>query len=85
MARFLKYQFESKEAWDTLKATIQTQYTSYLANFAYKNKYIRALVSRGLFVNLNFKKYNALVLNLMRCETHHEISKEVLNKHINKL
>ena len=28
MARFLKYQFESKEAWETAKATIETQYTS---------------------------------------------------------
>lgn len=28
MARFLKYQFESKEAWEQLKSTIETEYTS---------------------------------------------------------
>lgn len=63
---------------------IENQSPSYLANFFYKNKYIRALTARGLFPTVNLKRHNALLLNLMRCETHHEISKDVLVKYINK-
>lgn len=52
----------------------------YLSSLYVKNFFIRALFIKGILpVSLLRSKHNKLLLNLMRCETHHEISKDVLN------
>lgn len=61
---------------------IKTQEKSYKANLLIQNKYIRALISRGILPEFYFhsKKHETLLLNLFRCETHREIMIDVLSK-----
>jgi len=48
-----------------------------------KNKWIKKVATR-LQIKGDNKKGKALALNLMRCEAHYDMSKEVLIKKINK-
>ena len=61
---------------------IKTQEKSYKANLLIQNKYMRALISRGILPEFYFhsKKHKTLLLNLFRCETHREIMIDVLSK-----
>ena len=61
---------------------IETQKKSYKANLFIQNKYIRALISKGLLPEFYFhsKKHKTLLLNLFRCETHKEIMIDVLKE-----
>lgn len=59
---------------------LKTQEVFYLSSFYIKNILIRALFFKKILpINLLKFKHNKLVLNLMRCEAHYEISKEILN------
>ena len=65
-------------AWETY---LKTQEENYLSGFYVKNIYLRALFMRGFLpISILKSKHNRLLLNLMRCETHHEISKSILEK-----
>lgn len=66
-----------KTAWINY---IKTQKKSYKSNLFIQNKYIRALISRGLLPAFFFhsKKHKTLLLNMFRCESHREIMIEVL-------
>lgn len=65
-------------SWETF---LKTQKENYLSGFYVKNIYLRALFMRGFLpVSILKSKHNRLLLNLMRCETHHEISKSILEK-----
>lgn len=70
--------------YDSWNNYIETQTKSYNAFLFYKNKYLQALYSRGLlpFKPLVSNKRKALLLNLQRCETHNEITTQVLKKQI---
>ena len=59
---------------------IKTQKKAYKSNLFIQNKYIRALISRGLLPAFFFhsKKHETLLLNMLRCESHREIMIEVL-------
>lgn len=59
---------------------VKTQQVSYKANLFVQNKYIRALQSKGIFPPIFFhsKKHKVLLENLIRCETHREITLDVL-------
>jgi poly-gamma-glutamate capsule biosynthesis protein CapA/YwtB (metallophosphatase superfamily) len=59
---------------------IKTQKKTYHSNLFIQNKYIRALISRGLLPAFFFhsKKHKTLLLNMFRCESHREIMIEVL-------
>lgn len=60
---------------------LKTQGGYYLPSFYIKNIYIRALFMKGFLpVSLLKSNHNRLLLNLMRCETHLEISKSILEK-----
>lgn len=60
---------------------LETQEAFYLSSMYIKNMYIRYLFMKGLLPKRWLKrKHNRLLLNLMRCEAHHEISKGILNK-----
>lgn len=59
---------------------LNTQKTFYLPSMYVRNFFIRALFFKGILpVSLLKSKHNKLLLNLMRCEAHHEISKNILN------
>lgn len=69
-----------KEEWNKY---LETQEAFYLSSIYVKNIYLRFLFMKGLLPKKWLKsKHNRLLLNLMRCESHHEISKEVLNNEI---
>lgn len=56
-----------------------TQEKFYLASLYIKNFYLRALFMKGILpIALLKSRHNKLMLNLMRCEAHHEISKGIL-------
>jgi len=64
---------------DTWKSYILTQEKFYLASLYVKNFYVRALFSKGLLpISILKSKHNRLLLNLSRCETHREISHNIL-------
>lgn len=60
------------------------QYDNYWSPLSFiKNKWIKKVATR-LQIKGDNKKGKALALNLMRCEAHYDMSKEVLIKKINK-
>lgn len=69
---------------DSWKTYINTQEKGYKGLLFIKNKFLRAAVVKGLvpLINLSSQKRKALLLNLMRCETHREIMIDVLKKEI---
>tara|TARA_B110001469_G_C9541855_1_gene269053 strand:- start:51 stop:926 length:876 start_codon:yes stop_codon:yes gene_type:complete len=68
-----------EKAWSKY---IETQKKSYKANLFIQNRYVRALISRGLLPEFYFhsKKHQTLLFNLFRCETHREIMIDVLKE-----
>jgi len=67
-----------EEEWNKY---IQTQEKFYLSSFYVKNIYLRLFFIYGIFPIFFFRtKHNKLILNLLRCESHNEISKTILNK-----
>ena len=65
---------------------LNTQKPLYKGLLLIQNKYIRALISRGFLPKLFFhsKQHKVLLLNLFKCETHHEIMTDVLYKKLDK-
>lgn len=63
------------------EAYVKSQQKYYLPNLYIKNIFLRAAFMKGFLPIswLNFK-HHILLLNLFRCETHSEISKNILNK-----
>ena len=67
--------------FDEWEKYIKTQESFYLSSLYVKNFFIRALfIKKILPVSLLKNKHNLLALNLIRCETHDEILKEILSK-----
>src|SRR5699024_9658444 len=64
--------------WDLY---LDSQASFYLPSLHIKNFYLRALFLKKLLPSslLRFK-HNKLLLNLLRCESHHEISRDILIK-----
>lgn len=65
-------------------ATLANNYLNYWSPLTFiKNRYIRATLRR-LNINLINKKSLALFLNLIRCESHKDLSIEVIKKYLKK-
>ena len=65
------------------KEYLKTQEAFYLSSIYIKNIYFRFLFMKGILPKSWLRsKHNILLLNLMRCEAHHEISKGLLNNSI---
>ncbi|UFK97101.1 CapA family protein [Kaistella faecalis] len=66
-----------KNEWQSYLAS---QEKFYLSSLYIKNIYIRFLFIKGIFpISLLRSKHNKLILNLIRCEAHHEITKDILS------
>ena len=66
--------------WNQFVLSKQHIYTNYWSPLSFiKSKYISGLLRRSK-VDLTNKKGMALFLNLMRCEAHYDVSKEVIRK-----
>lgn len=72
---------DDKLFYSNWESFLKTQEGYYLPSFYIKNMYLRALFMRGFLPVCIFKlKHNKVLLNLIRCETHLEISKSILKK-----
>ncbi len=66
------------QEWENYLKSQKEIYTSILNT---PNKYFRFLQSKGLFPKFGFNRpYKNILLNMNRCETHHEIMKAILEK-----
>lgn len=65
--------------WQKYLASQELNYTSMLS---VQNKYVRAAVNKKIipYVSLHDSEHLLLLFNLMRCETHREITTEILSK-----
>ena len=71
-----------KNEWDNYVDSKHDVYLNYWSPFSFiSNRYVRGVLNRLGIKGLN-KKGIALALNLMRCEAHADMSKEVLKKKI---
>lgn len=73
-----------KDAWNSLIVTKSNSYLNYWSPLIFiENRYIKAFfIKTGIrFIN---KKGMAYYLNLMRCETHFNISKTIIKNYIRK-
>lgn len=70
--------------WEKYVKEKSNSYLNYWSPISFiKNKYIQAGL-RKLNLNLRNKKTLALYLNLMRCETHNDLNKQVLKRYLGK-
>lgn len=73
-----------KNEWDNYVDTKYDVYLNYWSPFSFiSNRYVRGVLNRLGIKGLN-KKGVALALNLMRCEAHTDMSKEVTNKYLKR-
>jgi poly-gamma-glutamate synthesis protein (capsule biosynthesis protein) len=67
--------------YETWSEYLKTQENFYFASFYLRNFFLRALFIKGFLpVSWLKSKHKLLLLNLLRCETHYEISKNILKK-----
>ncbi len=72
------------DAWRTFVQLRSRQYLNYWSPKAFiRNKYIASIFNR-LGINLVNAKGLSLYANLLHCEAHHDLSKEVIGKYIEK-
>ncbi len=73
-----------KNEWDNYVDSKHDVYLNYWSPFSFiSNRYVRGVLNRLGIKGLN-KKGVALALNLMRCEAHVDMSKEVTNKYLKR-
>ena len=71
-----------KSEWNNYIETKHDVYLNYWSPFSFiSNRYVRGVLNRLGIKGLN-KKGVALALNLMRCEAHADMSKEVNKKYL---
>jgi hypothetical protein len=72
------------KSWENFSQKMYKDYIDMLSPISYvHNRYIGSVLRRLPFNGLN-KKGLALILNLMRCEAHADLSKEVIKRYLNK-
>lgn len=73
-----------KSEWNNYIDTKYDMYLNYWSPFSFiSNRYVRGVLNRLGIKGIN-KKGVALALNLMRCEAHADMSKEVTNKYLKR-
>src|SRR5690606_4140300 len=88
--RFLTYSIivnshkHLQKSWENYIEEKFQLYDNFWSPLSYiKNSWIKKILIK-LRLSPNNKQAKALAINLMRCEAHHDLSKEVLNKNITK-
>lgn len=72
------------EEWQKFSSSKYSLYLNYWSPLSFiKSKYLSGILRRSK-INLTNKKAMALLLNLMRCEAHYDISKAVIKKDLEK-
>jgi poly-gamma-glutamate synthesis protein (capsule biosynthesis protein) len=76
--------FKLNAEWDKF---VKTRYTSYLNFWSpvsfISNRYVRGVLSK-LGITGSSSKGMALKLNLIRCEAHSDLSKDIIKKYLNR-
>lgn len=73
-----------KKEWDNHVKQMSNEYLGYWSPLSFvKNRYISAILRR-LPISLINKKGLALYLNLMKCQAHRDMSKEIIGKYLSK-
>ncbi len=73
-----------QKMWDDFILKVENSYLNYLSPLSFiGNRYIRAIIQK-MNIKLFNKKGTAILLNMMRCEAHRDISKEVIKKYLLK-
>lgn len=73
-----------KQQWEIFVESKYESYLNYWSPISFiSNRYLRAILNKIKIKGLN-KKSAAYQLNLMRCESHSNISKEVIKKYLKK-
>lgn len=73
-----------KKEWELFVESKYESYLNYWSPFSFiTNRYLKGLINRTKVKGLN-KKGMALTLNLLRCEAHSDLSKDVIKKYLSK-
>ena len=67
------------DAWE---AALEKEKLNYINMLTAQNKYLCAAVSKKMipFLQLYSKEHQLLLINMMRCETHREITNSILSQ-----
>ncbi len=73
-----------EQSWEQYISQKSKEYLIYWSPSSFiRNRYFRGALNK-LGIDLKNKKGLSLFLNLMRCEAHSDLSKEIINKYLNK-
>jgi len=75
-----------EQSWEQYISIKTVGYLNYLSPSSFvKNRFLRGVgVLNKLGIDFKNKKGLSLFLNLIRCEAHSDLSKEIINKYLNK-
>lgn len=73
-----------EQSWEQYITFKTKEYLDYWSPISFiKNRYLRGALNK-LGIDFKNKKELSLFLNLMRCEAHSDLSKEIINNYLNK-
>lgn len=73
-----------EQSWEQYISLKTGEYLNYWSPSSFvKNRFLRGVLNK-LGIDFKNKKGLSLFLNLMRCEAHSDLSKEIINKYLNK-
>ena len=80
-SELIKNESELNQSWFNYINEKKKLYDSYWSPLSFfQNKYTKYILSKIITNNLSIKKGKTLFLNLLRCESHADLSKEILKK-----
>ena len=84
-SNLIRIETDLNKSWLNYIGEKQKQYERYWSPLSFvKNKYIRYALSKTCFTSKSTQKARTLYLNLLRCEAHADLSREVLKKNLFK-
>ena len=83
-AEIIKNESLLKQSWEQYISLKTGEYLNYWSPSSFvKNRFLRGVLNK-LGIDFKNKKGLSLFLNLIRCEAHSDLSKEIINKYLNK-
>lgn len=83
-AEIIKNESLLEQSWEHYISQKSKEYLNYWSPSSFiKNRYLRSVLNK-LGIDFKNKKGLSLFLNLMRCEAHADLSKEIINNYLNK-
>lgn len=83
-SEIIQDEFLLEQSWEQYISLKTGEYLNYWSPSSFvKNRFLRGVLNK-LGIDFKNKKGLSLFLNLMRCEAHSDLSKEIINKYLNK-